>query len=95
MERRFHVVFTGRLHAGFKHAETVERMVELFQLDKEKVTKLLFSGRPTIIKRELVARRRQVCLFSMSGVCGIYPGRNGDDNDYFAHMLHHVLRLVR
>ena len=53
MERRFHVVFTGRLHAGFKHAETVERMVELFQLDKEKVTKLLFSGRPTIIKRDL------------------------------------------
>jgi hypothetical protein len=53
MERRFHVVFTGRLHAGFKHAETVEKMVALFQLDKEKVTKLLFSGRPTIMKKDL------------------------------------------
>ena len=53
MERRFHVVFTGRLHAGFKHAETVEKMVALFQLDREKVTKLLFSGRPTIMKKDL------------------------------------------
>ena len=52
MEQRFHVVFTGRLHAGFKHAETVEKMVELFQLDKEKVTKLLFSGRPTVSRPE-------------------------------------------
>jgi hypothetical protein len=53
MERRFHVVFTGRLHAGFKHADTVEKMVLLFQLDREKVTKLLFSGRPTILKQQL------------------------------------------
>jgi hypothetical protein len=53
MERRFHVVFTGRLHAGFKHADTVEKMVLLFQLDREKVTKLLFSGRPTILKQHL------------------------------------------
>ena len=53
MERKFHVVFTGRLHAGFKHAETVEKMVLLFQLDREKVTKLLFSGRPTILKQQL------------------------------------------
>ncbi len=53
MERRFHVVFTGRLHSGFKHAETVEKMVALFQLDREKVTKLLFSGRPTIMKKDL------------------------------------------
>jgi hypothetical protein len=53
MERRFHVVFTGQLHSGFSHDETVEKMVLLFQLDRPKVAKLLSSGRPTIMKQGL------------------------------------------
>jgi hypothetical protein len=53
MERKFHVVFTGQLSAGFDREETVLKMALLFRLDREKVAKLLSSGRPTIMKQEL------------------------------------------
>ena len=53
MERRFHVVFTGRLHAGFNREDTVLKMALLFRLDPQKVGKLLSSGRPTIMKQGL------------------------------------------
>jgi len=50
MERKFHVVFTGKLHAGFKHVDTIAKMVSLFQVDPQKVTKMVYSGRPSIVK---------------------------------------------
>ncbi len=53
MERRFHVLFTGRLHAGFRPDDIVERLVPLFQIDRPKAADLLSSGRPIILKRGL------------------------------------------
>jgi hypothetical protein len=53
MERKFHVVFTGRLHAGFNREDTALKMALLFRLDRQKVGKLLSSGRPTIMKQGL------------------------------------------
>jgi hypothetical protein len=53
MERKFHVIFTGRLHAGFHQNDIVENMALLFHLDRHKVAKLLSSGRPTIMKQGL------------------------------------------
>jgi hypothetical protein len=60
MERRFHVVYTGRLHAGFKQSETVGKMVSLFQLDREKVASLLASGRPTIMKQGVTWEQAEI-----------------------------------
>ncbi|MDR3630284.1 MAG: BPSS1780 family membrane protein [Desulfocapsaceae bacterium] len=51
MERRFHVIFTGKLNTGFKHVDTVAKMVSLLQIDSHKVTKILYSGRPSIVKQ--------------------------------------------
>ncbi len=59
MERRFHVVFTGRLHAGFRQNETVERMSRLFHLDRQKVADLLSSGKPVIMKQGLSWKEAQ------------------------------------
>lgn len=53
MERKFHVVFTGRLHSGFRQNEIVERMSRLFHLDRQKVADLLSSGKPVIMKQGL------------------------------------------
>jgi hypothetical protein len=53
MERKFHVVFSGQLHSGFSRDEAVDKMVLSFQLDRQKVARLLVSGRPTIMKQNL------------------------------------------
>ena len=76
-DQQFDVFFRGDIVAGQSVAEVKERLAKLFKLEVAQVA-LLFSGRPTAIRRNLdeaSARKYEQALLKIGAVAELRPAR--------------------
>ncbi|MEA3640556.1 MAG: hypothetical protein VBE63_11510 [Lamprobacter sp.] len=96
IERRYKLIFSGRLRGGITPGQAKQAIKERFRLSHTQLDQL-FSGQPITVKRSLDqanAERYQRAFAAAGALVDIEPTSSGEDQDVHAGAENQAMQLL-